>query len=140
MAADDDHNHDHNHGEFDPHAWGAISNAMAHAAAIRDGLSAVDPENANSYAENYDAYTARLQALQENYSARVNALPADHRFVVTSHDAFRHLGEETGLTFLAPQGLSTESEALAAEVRDLIAFLQTLIRQRCLSKTLPAPL
>ena len=96
--------HDHDHGEFDPHAWNAIANAIFYAGAIRDGLSAADPENANSYAENYEAYVARLQALKDTYSVRVNALPESHRVVVTAHDAFGYLAEETGLTFLAPKG------------------------------------
>ena len=48
------------------------------------------------------------------------ALPADRRTVVTSHDAFQYFGRDYGLTFLAPQGLSTESEASAKDVARLI--------------------
>jgi zinc/manganese transport system substrate-binding protein len=40
--------------------------------------------------------------------------------VVTSHDAFQYFGRDYGLTFLAPQGLSTESEASAKDVARLI--------------------
>ncbi|MEM9512553.1 MAG: zinc ABC transporter substrate-binding protein, partial [Cyanobacteria bacterium P01_E01_bin.48] len=48
------------------------------------------------------------------------ALPEDARTVVTSHDAFQYFASEYGLTFLAPQGLSTESEASAQDVARLI--------------------
>ena len=48
------------------------------------------------------------------------ALPSDRRTVVTSHDAFQYFGRDYGLAFLAPQGLSTESEASAKDVASLI--------------------
>ena len=50
----------------------------------------------------------------------VAALPADRRTVVTSHDAFQYFARGYGLTFIAPQGLSTESEASAKDVARLI--------------------
>ena len=50
----------------------------------------------------------------------LDALPEDRRTVVTSHDAFQYFGQQYGLTFLAPQGLSTESEASAQDVAKLI--------------------
>jgi zinc/manganese transport system substrate-binding protein len=40
--------------------------------------------------------------------------------VLTSHDAFGYFGRAYGVTFLAPQGLSSESEASAAQVAALI--------------------
>ena len=39
---------------------------------------------------------------------------------MTSHDAFQYFGRDYGLTFLAPQGLSTTSEASPKEVARLI--------------------
>ena len=42
------------------------------------------------------------------------------RTVVTSHDAFQYFGRDYGLEFVAPQGLSTESEASAKDVARLI--------------------
>ena len=46
--------------------------------------------------------------------------PVSGRIVVTSRDAFQYFGRDYGLTFLAPQGLSTESEASAKDVARLI--------------------
>jgi zinc/manganese transport system substrate-binding protein len=40
--------------------------------------------------------------------------------VVTSHDAFGYFGAAYGVTFLAPQGISTEAEPSAADVARLI--------------------
>jgi zinc/manganese transport system substrate-binding protein len=40
--------------------------------------------------------------------------------VLTSHDAFGYFSRAYGVTFLAPQGLSSESEASAAQVAEII--------------------
>ena len=54
----------------------------------------------------------------------VESLPQDRRTVVTSHDAFQYFGRDYGLTFLAPQGLSTESEASAKDIANLITQMR----------------
>ena len=41
-------------------------------------------------------------------------------------DAFQYFGRDYGLTFLAPQGLSTESEASAQDVVRLVRQIQEL--------------
>ncbi|NJL17445.1 MAG: zinc ABC transporter solute-binding protein, partial [Nitrospira sp.] len=48
------------------------------------------------------------------------ALPDDRRTVVTSHDAFGYFGKAYGLKIIAPQGVSTESEASAQDVAKII--------------------
>ena len=48
------------------------------------------------------------------------AIPTDKRVVITSHDAFGYFEHAYGLTFLAPEGISTEAEASAADVAALI--------------------
>jgi zinc/manganese transport system substrate-binding protein len=54
---------------------------------------------------------------------------ADNKRVVTSHDAFGYFSVAYDITFEAPQGLSTESEASAADVARLI----TQIREQNIS-------
>lgn len=51
-------------------------------------------------------------------------LPEERRTVVTSHDAFHYFGRDYGLTFLAPQGLSTESDPSAADVAEMITQIR----------------
>ena len=48
------------------------------------------------------------------------ALPAEQRHVLTSHDAFGYFGAAYGVEFLAPVGVSTESEASAQDVARMI--------------------
>ena len=118
-AEGDDHDH-HHHGAFDPHAWQSLGNALAYVDSIAAALAQADPVNAADFHRNRAAYGAEIEALDAEIRELVAALPAERRTVVTSHDAFQYFGRDYGLTFLAPQGLSTESEASAKDVARLI--------------------
>ncbi len=54
----------------------------------------------------------------------MKAIPAGNRKVLTSHDAFGYFGRTYGVTFLSPIGLSTETEASAADVAKLIGQIK----------------
>jgi zinc/manganese transport system substrate-binding protein len=117
--ADDEH-HDHHHGADDPHAWQDLANGVIYVRNIGSALAAADPVNADEYARATEAYVARLQALDAEVRAKFAAVPADRRIVVTSHDAFGYFGDAYGVTFVAPVGSSTEAEASAADVAQII--------------------
>jgi zinc/manganese transport system substrate-binding protein len=116
----DEHAKDDDHGAFDPHAWQSLSNAVVYVDNITATLSKADSSNAATYYMNRAAYVAEIQALDADIRAIVAKLPADRRTVVTSHDAFQYFGRDYGLTFLAPQGLSTESAVSAKDIAHLI--------------------
>ena len=113
------HDH-HDHGAFDPHAWQSLDNAADYVDNITAALAQADPANAADFYQNRAAFIAEIEALDAEIREIVAALPAERRIVVTSHDAFQYFGGEYGLTFIAPQGLSTESEASAKDVARLI--------------------
>ena len=115
--AGDDH---HDHGAFDPHAWQSLGHAVAYVDNITAALAQADPANAADFYQNRAAYDAEIEALDAEIRESMAGLPADRRIVVTSHDAFQYFGRDYGLTFIAPQGLSTESEASAKDVARLI--------------------
>lgn len=118
--AETEGHHHHHHGAYDPHAWQSVGNAVIYVDNITAALAKADPENAGTFYENRAAYVAELEALDADIRAIIAGLPESRRTVVTSHDAFRYFGRDYGLTFLAPQGLSTESEASAKDVARLI--------------------
>lgn len=112
--------HGHDHGEIDPHAWQSVPNAMAFVGNIAKGLCAADAAGCDVYQRNATAYVAELKALDTDIRASWAAIPATQRKVITSHDAFGYYAKEYGVTFLAPQGVSTESEASAKGVSQLV--------------------
>jgi zinc/manganese transport system substrate-binding protein len=114
----------HDHGAFDPHAWQSPVNVALYVGNIAQGLTSVDPEGAAVYKANAASYIAELDALDAEIRTAVAALPEDRRTVVTSHDAFGYLAAGYGLTFVAPQGVSTEAEASAQDVAALITQIR----------------
>jgi zinc/manganese transport system substrate-binding protein len=104
----------------DPHAWQDLANALAYVANIRDGLCRVDRPRCTRYAFNAGAYQAEIALLHAETKSWTASIAPDRRKVITSHDAFGYFGHAYGITFIAPQGLSTESEPSARDVARLI--------------------
>lgn len=114
------HGHDHGHGAPDPHAWQNVSNTVVYVNNIAQGLCAADAAGCNTYKANAATYSAELKALDADIRAQWAAIPAAQRKVITSHDAFGYYAQAYGVKFLAAQGVSTESEASAKGVAQLV--------------------
>jgi zinc/manganese transport system substrate-binding protein len=115
---------DHGHGDADPHAWQSVANAKIYVTNIRDGLAAADPAGKGAYEANAAAYLAKLDALDTEVKAEVAKIPADRRKLITTHDAFGYFAAAYGVAFVAPQGVSTESEVSARDVAKIITQIR----------------
>ena len=118
------HKHDHGHDDADPHAWQSVANAKVYAANIRDALIAADAAGADTYRKNADAYLAKLDVLDREVKEAIGKLPAERRKVISTHDAFGYFADAYGIAFIAPQGVSTESEATARDVARIITQIK----------------
>ncbi|WEF24855.1 zinc ABC transporter substrate-binding protein AztC [Paracoccus sp. S3-43] len=107
-------------GAHDPHAWQSVANAKVYVTNIATAFCTADAEGCPDYEANAARYNAELDALDAEIRASVAALPEDRRTVVVAHNAFRYFERDYGVQFLSPQGVSTESEAAAADVAGLI--------------------
>jgi zinc/manganese transport system substrate-binding protein len=110
----------HPHGEHDPHAWQSIANAEIYVKNIADAFCKADKAGCVTYTSNSKAYLEKLAALEKHVKASIASIPKDKRIIITSHDAFGYFEKAYGLQFLAPEGISTESEASAADVAKLV--------------------
>lgn len=112
---DEDHDHgeghEHEHDEPDEHVWLSLRNAQILVGVIADGLSAADPEHAETYKANAAAYSEKLAALDTQYTEAVRA--ADYRTILFGDRfPFRYLADDYSLTYYAAfSGCSAESEA-----------------------------
>ena len=97
---------------------------MAYVDNITAALAKADPDNASTFYRNRAADVAEIEALDAEVRGMFAQLSPGSRTIVTSHDAFQYFGRDYGLTFLAPQGLSTASEASAREVARLIELIR----------------
>ena len=66
----EEHGHGHHHEEGNPHVWLDPVMAQQQVATIRDGLIAIDPNNADNYRTNADAYIQQLQHYVFPYRVR----------------------------------------------------------------------
>jgi zinc/manganese transport system substrate-binding protein len=114
------HDHGHDHGELDPHAWQSLSNGQIYVRNITAALIAADPAGRAAYEANARRYQAEIAAVDAETRAAIQTLPPTRRTVITSHDAFGYFSNAYGITFIAPVGVSTDSEASAADVARLI--------------------
>lgn len=105
---------------YDAHAWQSVANARVYVANVARAFCAADAEGCPTYEENARAYIDRLAALDGEIRQAVETIPEDRRVAVVAHNAFRYFERDYGVTFLAPQGVSTDSEASAADVASLI--------------------
>jgi zinc/manganese transport system substrate-binding protein len=104
----------------DPHAWQDLSNGVIYVANIVAALSKADPDNAAQYRAAGDQYVAKLRVLDADIRQQIDKVPTAKRRIITSHDAFGYFGGTYGVEFLAPEGISTDSEPSPKDLAGLI--------------------
>ncbi|MDY3331498.1 MAG: zinc ABC transporter substrate-binding protein [Pelistega sp.] len=130
----DDHGHEghhhghegHAHGEFDPHAWQSLSNAQIYVDNIVKTLSEIDADHADLYAKNAAAYKEKMQALDTDFKAKFATLPANHRYLVTSHEALGYFADAYGLKVLTPLGFADNAEPSAKDIATVVKAIREL--------------
>lgn len=111
--------------QADPHAWQSVANAKVYVANISDALAAASPADAEAFKANASAYLAELDALDREVREAIAKIPESRRKVISTHDAFRYFAAAYGVEFIAPLGVSTESEASARDVARIITQIRT---------------
>jgi zinc transport system substrate-binding protein len=110
----------HDHGDLDPHFWLDPLLVADFADAVADQLGEVDPDAAQTYADNAAALRSELESIDQDYTDGLAS--CERTTTVVSHQAFGYLARY-GLDFEAIAGLSPDAEATAAD----LAHLQELI-------------
>ncbi|MGO8909654.1 MAG: metal ABC transporter substrate-binding protein [Bradyrhizobium sp.] len=111
--------------DADPHAWQSVANAKKYVTNIRDALAAADPADAEVFRKEADIYLAKLDVLDREVRQAVKQIPESRRKVISTHDAFGYFAAAYGIQFIAPLGVSTESEASARDIAGIITQIRT---------------
>jgi len=80
----------------DPHIWTSPKNAKVMVGNIRDGLIAVDPENADDYRRNADDYLEELDALDVEVAGAF--AESGVKTVMVLHSSWAYLARDYGFT------------------------------------------
>nr|NQU89559.1 zinc ABC transporter substrate-binding protein [Bacteroidota bacterium] len=110
-------------GHYDPHIWFSVDNWKLTAGYVTDVLVDNDSINAGFYHQNLLRYLSELDGLGNYVQTRVDGIPGPKRVLITAHDAFEYFGREYGFEVIGLQGISTVSEAGAADVKNLAEFI-----------------
>ena len=106
--------------DADPHAWQSVANAKIYVGNIRDALVAADPADAGVFKANAENYLTKLDALDHEVRQAIAQIPQGRRKVISTHDAFGYFAAGYGIEFIAPLGVSTESEVSARDIAKII--------------------
>lgn len=107
-------------GSPNPHLWPNPAFALRYAEIMRDTLAKRDPANASYYAANYDAFAARIAALEEAIKATIATIPEQNRKLLTYHDSWAYFAPIYGMTVIGAIQPSDFSEPSAKDIADLI--------------------
>ena len=84
-----------------------------------EAFSLYDPQNAGIYRRNAESYLEELDLLQSYIRKKIALLRDERRVLITAHDAFGYFGRGYGFEVMGLQGISTDSEASVADIRNL---------------------
>lgn len=104
----------------DPHAWHSPQNSQVYVENISKALIAALPEHKEAIEARTKAYQEKIKALDLEMNQAFKNIPLEKRKVITAHDGFGYLGQAYNITFLAPMGISTDSEPSAHQLAVLI--------------------
>jgi manganese/zinc/iron transport system substrate-binding protein len=132
----------------DPHVWMDVSQWALTAPVIAEMFGEMAPDCAGAMHERAGAYAAELAALDAWVRASVATIPAEQRILVTAHDAFAYYGRAYGIEVAGIQGISTESEAGIADIRQIVdivvarnvpaVFIESTINPRTIQAVIDA--
>ena len=107
-------------GQPNPHAWMGLENALVYIDNIEAAFAEHDPENADIYAANADAYAMELRDTIEPLRDQIAAIPEAQRWLVTCEGAFSYLARDFGLKELYLWPMNADQMGTPKQVRAVI--------------------
>ncbi|WP_454916320.1 metal ABC transporter substrate-binding protein [Xanthobacter sediminis] len=107
-------------GKPNPHAWMSPEAALVYVDNIRDAFVKYDPDNADTYRANADAYKKKIVEGIAPIRAEFEKIPQDQRWLVTSEGAFSYLARDFGLKTLYLWPINADQQGTPQQVRRVI--------------------
>ncbi|MGE6488039.1 metal ABC transporter substrate-binding protein [Paenisporosarcina sp. NPDC076898] len=111
--------------EEDPHAWLDIRNGIKYAENAKNALVKVDPDHADVYEKNAEAYIAELTKLHEEAVARYNEIPKEKRLLITSEGAFKYFSDAYGFEAAYIWEINSENQGSPDQVSKVVDFIRS---------------
>jgi zinc/manganese transport system substrate-binding protein/manganese/iron transport system substrate-binding protein len=127
-AKEEDHadEHDHAHADGNPHIWTSPVLAAEMVHSIAEGLADVDPERADIFESNAEAYELQLAALNEWILENMAQVPESERLFVSGHNGLEYYLDQYGITYIGSVLPSFEdnAEPSVTEINQLVADMK----------------
>lgn len=111
----------------DPHLWLDPNNVITYVENIREGLTHFDPDGAQVYQSNADAYVNQLQELDTWIDKQIAQIAPERRVLVTNHEALGYFADRYGFTVVGAivpsfsSSASTSAQQMAALIEQIRA-------------------
>lgn len=111
-------------GTPNPHAWMSPANVEIYVDNLVAAFTEIDPEGADTFAANGEAYKAELRAVSQELADALAGLPESQRALVTCEGAFSYLARDAGLTERYIWPVNSDAEATPQQVAATIDFVR----------------
>ena len=103
-----------------PHAWMSPRNALVYVENIRQAFVELDPENADTYNANAEAYSQKLKAIDEELQADLEQVPENQRYLVSCEGAFSYLTRDYDMEEIYMWPINAEQQFTPKQVQGVI--------------------
>ncbi len=107
-------------GKPNPHAWMSPKSALIYVDNIRDAFVKYDPANAETYKANAEAYKKKIEGAVAPIQQKLDSIPADRRWLVSSEGAFSYLARDFGMKELYLWPINADQQGTPQQVRKVI--------------------
>ena len=111
-------------GKPNPHLWTNPPMALRYAELVKDDASARDPDNAEFYEANYDAFAGLVDELDAAMREAFATIPDGNRKLLTYHDAYAYFAQTYDWEVIGAIQVSDFEDPTPSEVADLIEQVQ----------------
>lgn len=108
-----------------PHAWMSPRNALVYVENIRQAFVELDPENADTYNANAEAYSQKLKAIDEGLQADLEQVPENQRYLVSCEGAFSYLTRDYDMKEIYMWPINAEQQFTPKQVQGVIEKVKT---------------
>ena len=113
-------------GHPNPHLWPDPKLGLKYAELTQEQLASLDPDNADYYEENLEAFRERIDAMDAAIRQSVATIPVENRRLVTYHDSWAYFALSYGMEVIGAVQPSDFAEPSAREVAELIDQVKEL--------------
>jgi len=120
-SVSENHEHEDEHGPYDPHTWLSPYMAKMQAEKIYTVFVQEDPDHAIYYTERWLNLKNRLEQMDDDYATGLSTKQKNATFV--THEAFGYLAHRYGFEQHGVIGLSADEQPSAATIANLVNLM-----------------